>query len=504
MSGNEGITPTERYLGRLCRRSFLSLWSYQNLHTDEGRKSATVPGHELCDLLVVFGNSIIIFSDKHVAFQRHKPIKVAWPRWFRKAVTRSARQLHGAEAWIRNYPHRIFLDRQCAKPFPIDLPDPENMEVFLIAVSTGVYEACHEYFGRESIGSLMISTDVRGSSHERAPFCVGWIDPERKFVHVFEEFTLDAVFSEIDTISDFVAYLRKREEFLTRETPIIISPGEEQLLSIYLTKLNANDEHDFVLPGADEDSVPDFVALDESFWLGMVNDHQYKRKKEADRISYVWDRLIEHFAARGGSYNSNFERSEALRDIELGLRAMASEPRLRRRQLATAFVDLLETTAAHQRKARVACSTDFPDNAYIFLVLPRPDGEDYKKYRQARAALLAAYCYVVKLRCTDAQYVIGIATESCRAQGASEDLVFLDVRNWTDEMNTEAIRLQQEGGLLLEENVHTSEGLTNEYPDAFFEQADASEQKLRARTYRNAEKRKRKMQKNSRRRNRRR
>lgn len=501
MPDNEGITPTERYLGRLCRRSFLSLWSYRNLHTDEGRKSATVPGHELCDLLVVFGNSVIIFSDKHVAFQQHKPIEIAWPRWFRKAVTKSARQLHGAEAWIRNNPRRIFLDGQCAKPFPIDLPDPGSMEVFLVAVSTGVYEACHEYFGRDSIGSLMISTDVRGSRHEKAPFCVGWVDPERKFVHVFEEFTLDAVFSEIDTISDFVAYLRKREEFLTRETPIIRSPGEEQLLSIYLTNLNANGEHDFVLPGAD-DGIPDFVALDESFWPGMVNDRQYKRKKEADRVSYAWDRLIEHFAARGGSYNPTFERSEAPRDIELGLRAMASEPRIRRRQLATAFVDLLETTDPHQRKARVACSNDFPDNAYVFLVLPRPDGEDYTKYRQARAALLAAYCHVVKLRCTAAQYVIGVATESYRAQGASEDLVVLDVRNWTDEMNAGAIRLQHEGGLLLDGNVHTSESRTNEYPDSFLGQADSSEQRLRARARRNAEKRKRKMQKNSRRRNR--
>ncbi len=30
-----GVTPSERYLAQLARHSFLSLWSYTNLFTDE-------------------------------------------------------------------------------------------------------------------------------------------------------------------------------------------------------------------------------------------------------------------------------------------------------------------------------------------------------------------------------------------------------------------------------------------------------------------------------------
>jgi len=43
---NIGLTQAEKYLGKLCEKSFLSLWSYPGLF----RK----PGTELCDLLVVF------------------------------------------------------------------------------------------------------------------------------------------------------------------------------------------------------------------------------------------------------------------------------------------------------------------------------------------------------------------------------------------------------------------------------------------------------------------
>lgn len=65
---SSGATETERYLATVCDSTFLSLWSYPNLYTSEGRKSGKGAGKELCDLLVVFGKDIIIFSDKDISF----------------------------------------------------------------------------------------------------------------------------------------------------------------------------------------------------------------------------------------------------------------------------------------------------------------------------------------------------------------------------------------------------------------------------------------------------
>ena len=59
----EGVTDAERSLKRLCDRSFLSLWSHAGIYRDQG-KVGKGHGKEVCDLLVVFEDHIIIFSDK--------------------------------------------------------------------------------------------------------------------------------------------------------------------------------------------------------------------------------------------------------------------------------------------------------------------------------------------------------------------------------------------------------------------------------------------------------
>ncbi len=67
-SAAEGTTDSERALTRLAKKAFLSLWSYANVYTDEGRTKGKGDGKELVDLLVVFGNDVLLFSDKACAF----------------------------------------------------------------------------------------------------------------------------------------------------------------------------------------------------------------------------------------------------------------------------------------------------------------------------------------------------------------------------------------------------------------------------------------------------
>jgi hypothetical protein len=119
----QGGTRAERYLKALCERSFLSLWSYPNLFRDQ-RSGATGDGKELCDLLVVFADDILIFSDKSCAFPSTGDTRLDWSRWFRKAIMKSAEQAWGAERWLRDHPDRVFIDRACTQAFPLDLPPP--------------------------------------------------------------------------------------------------------------------------------------------------------------------------------------------------------------------------------------------------------------------------------------------------------------------------------------------------------------------------------------------
>lgn len=104
----EGTTDSERILMRLARKAFLSLWSYPNVYSDEGRSKSKGDGKELVDLLVVFGDNVLLFSDKHCEYHADIDVTVAWPRWYRRAIDKSARQLAGAESFLRRFPGTRF------------------------------------------------------------------------------------------------------------------------------------------------------------------------------------------------------------------------------------------------------------------------------------------------------------------------------------------------------------------------------------------------------------
>lgn len=286
----DGTTPSERALANLARKAFLSLWSYANVFTDEGRANGKGDGKELCDLLVVFGNDVLLFSDKDCTFRSDIDVTVAWPRWYRSAIDKSAKQLAGAEKFLKSYPKRVFLDKGCQAPLPIELPDSRVARYYLIAVTRGSHFAARQFFGGGSSGSVMLLTHLVGKAdHEKTPFHVGFPLESRRFVHVLDEMTVDVLLDELDTVPDLVNYLRKKEEFLQRPDAIFSVPGEEELLARYMSTMR-DDEHAFPRVPADVN----FVALPEGDWDLYRNSPQWKAKQEANEISYMWDALIEH------------------------------------------------------------------------------------------------------------------------------------------------------------------------------------------------------------------
>jgi hypothetical protein len=243
MIRSDGVTPSERYLKRLCEHSFLSLWSYPGIYRDQGRSSEKGDGKELCDLLVVFRNHIITFSDKHCHFADSGDLKLDWSRRYKKTILKAAEQVFGAERWIRTFPGRLFLDRQSTVAFPLALPDPADAIFHRIVVAHDGSRRCREVLGGS--GSLMIHNSVIGDGHLARPFTIGQIDVSKGYVHVFDDTTLDIVMKTLDTISDFTDYLAKKELFLTGDK-VVLANGEEEILAFYWG-LNRAGEHDFVV-----------------------------------------------------------------------------------------------------------------------------------------------------------------------------------------------------------------------------------------------------------------
>jgi hypothetical protein len=86
------MNQSEQFVFKLCRRSFLSLWSYASPRGKGGK--------ELCDILVVCDPHVIIFSVEEVNYIETDDTVVGWERWRRSAIEESSGQIYGAERWL--------------------------------------------------------------------------------------------------------------------------------------------------------------------------------------------------------------------------------------------------------------------------------------------------------------------------------------------------------------------------------------------------------------------
>ena len=117
-----------------------------------------------------------------------------------------------------------------------------------------------------------------------------------------------------------------------------------------------------------------------------------------------------------------------------------------------------------QRRTCVVLPSRLGDPHYVFLLLPHLPSVSYEDYREGRRYFLKACCLVTKLMYPQALDIIGIATEANPdfTVGRSEDAMYLDAREWTEEMQENARSIQQETGLLTNLTMHAS--TVREYP----------------------------------------
>ena len=422
---SDGNTDSERYLIRLAKLAFLSLWSYPNLYTDEG-KSGVGDGKELCDLLIVFGNDVIIFSDKNCQFTKHEDNEVVWTRWYKRAIEKSAKQLAGAESWIRKFPSRIFLDAACTQPFPINIPAADEINIHLIAVTRGSAKQAEKYWEGNSSASLFIDTSLIDKAHYKSPFKVGWVNGKNKYVHVFDEITLDIVLKELDTIYDFVSYLKAKEELLHAKGIDLAVPGEEELLALYLSNFDQK-KQSHLFPQLPPNCL---LALREGDWVKLCNSNAYKAREKANQISHIWDELIEYqnwFIISGNS--KVISESKNATSQEKLMRIMASESRLTRRSLGESFLTANKNETKESRFTRIILSTSKSSLAYVFLSLPHPDDLELEDYLEMRRYDIQLYAFGAKLKFEYINEIIGIVFEPNKNEFGLIDYFYLNFNN---------------------------------------------------------------------------
>ena len=447
---SQGTTDSERYLAVLCERAFLSLWSYPKPYRDQG------DGKEICDLLVVFKQHILIFSDKDIAFKNTGNLKTDWGRWVKKAVLGSANTVYGAERWIREHPERVYLDKQCQIPFPIQFPSADTVQFHRIVVARNATERFREQIG--GLGSLIIAPHIMEEEHLEHPFHIGRTKKDKGYVHILDDVALDILLYELDTITDFVGYLTAKERLIT-SGKLLFAPGEEDLLGFYLRYKDENNDFRF---DAEKKA---FIHIDEGFYADLVSLPQYIDGKEADKVSYLWDALIEDL----GEYALNIEwyytNAHTMDEAIIGLRCMASETRLARRVLSTGLSEKIALAPFKKPSVRIFLSPTDSTIAYVFLFAPQPfQTKTYEDYRKYRLSLLVDYCKALKDKWSDIIEIVGIATDSPEKEANSAEITYQDTRLWITEDLIEAKHIRQEQGLLQDSRLKRHEETVYKYP----------------------------------------
>jgi hypothetical protein len=395
--------PSEEFVFRLCRASFLSLWSYANPRREGSTK-------ELCDVLVACDPHVLIFSVKYSDYKETEDPNVGASRWLRDTVEDSIKAVYGAERNLKRAAHVTRSDGQPGLP----LPALEERRVHRISVSLG---------GRRLVG--LASRDYG-----------------KGFVHCFDDFFVEAALAELNTVTDFIAYLEAKEDLL-RQQRLVLAGGEEDLLAVYLYN------------GRTFPSSVGDVIVEENIWVSLLRDAAYQRRLEAEQSSDAWDTLIEYVAEfiQAGQMESGGTLSEN----ELVLRVMVRENRLSRRMLSRSLLDFRERARRGEASARLTPALS--GVTYVFYN-PRVSDE-----REARTHKLALRCVVARNEIRYNKTVLGIGFNVDRVpQGYAVDLVYLHFPEWTPKQQKDAEEIKRELGYF--RTTQAGGEQVDEYPEA--------------------------------------
>ncbi len=380
---------SEKIVQELAEKTFLIDWCFPNPKLPNG--------NELCDLLVVFDDIAIIWQVKDLKLDNKGFYK-------KKEVEKNLRQLSGAR--------RQLFELKTSIKF-------ENARRAI------------EEFDSEKIKEIYLISVLLGEGEEMSPLYQKIKD---QIFHVFPKDFTQIIFNELDTISDFTEYLRKKEQFVKEciesDKSLTIFGGEEELLTIYIKKGRNFSDFD----------IADQFIIEEGNWVKWLNDPQYIMKKDDDRISYAWDFIIDRVHTGTVKY-------------EKVARELASYNRFRRRMLGKAFYNAF-TVAKKSVDNEIYCDISlFEDVTYCFLFFPL----DVAKEKRIMA--LKGYCHVTRGMYPQNTKVIGIASDRDRC--CSFDILIMEILDWTVDCQQEMDRIQKQTGILT--NTHFESITENEF-----------------------------------------
>lgn len=370
----------EQLIHELAEKTFLQDWCYPNPKLPNGK--------ELCDLLVAFGSTVIIWQIKDLEPDKTGCIKTS-------DLEKNLRQLAGAR-------RQLFELRT-----KIELTNPRRGS---------------EYLDTSSIKDVYLISVILSSEENAAVQPIRFVEIVKNHpAHVFFRHFTELVLNELDTIADFCDYLRALE-IVTKDSSIVLAAGQEELLAHYLIH---GKSFKWMEPGKT-------TLIREGVWSALLSSESYVLKKEEDSISYIWDQLIDS-AHEGAGQEPRYE---------LVAREFAKSNRSERALLAHHFLEAHELAHNDQSNNVFRRVLALENTTYCFVFMHNPLNE------AVRLKMLEMTCFVARGRYQSNQRVVGIATEMKLDVAHRFHFGWMEVPIWHDEHQRQMEKLQAELGIL--------------------------------------------------------
>lgn len=261
----------EAFVYELAKNTFLTDWCYLNPKLPNGK--------EICDLLIVYDDTLIIWQIKDLKLDKDNK----YDEW---QVKRNLKQILTAK-------YRLLKSK-----LPIELENPQRGK---------------EQFDPTKIKKTYLISALLGAGEDYYAFMS---EREGNKIHTFTRKFTEIVLKELDTINDFTEYLKAKESILP-ESRIILNNGEEELLAYYIMN-----ERTFRTIGESPMSL-----IVDGIWEELQKKPEYIARNEENQISYGGDDIIER------AHESNDYK------YELIAKELARPNRFQRRILAKTFYD---------------------------------------------------------------------------------------------------------------------------------------------------------------------
>lgn len=336
----------EEFVNGIAFNSFIEHWCYPSPKDECGDKK------EICDLLILFANNLIIISVKNYEF------KDFYSRYFRRTIEKAVKQIYGAERKLLNSDREIFIKhpkREIEK-----FPKEKIKNTYRLIINLG-----------EGVRFYPFNQETK----------------DEKFITLLDKEAFQTIVQELDTIPDFLEYLRKREELFTDKT-VTILPGDEddfpadtanQFFEYAQQQFNPNGKQSILISGTEHDILAHYLKNERTFpeyiqskkyngmfvqldgnWSDFNARQQVKTKRELDKNSYFLDELVKREILTNIKENS----------IELAT-AIMSFDRFNRRIISNNFLEFFDTYNNAKGNFLARRYADFDGIGIVFAFYPK-------------------------------------------------------------------------------------------------------------------------------------